>query len=221
MNTLINVKYLGVLILLAFVIGVCVLYNRSAAQEKVSDFGKYEGYSEAIYDDARRTSDYLMLSNGTRLAYDLILPMKKGIPAGGPLPVLFKYTPYLRTFTIFDKDGKNIIADLYDLGWKERAMLRIRYWISDQGHFMDPLFRTGWLKNMVKHGYAVIVVERPGTGASFGRLNPSFEAGARETDEILNWIANQEWCDGNIGMYGDSWQGQIQFSAASTGNPCP
>jgi len=219
MNTLINVKYLGVLILLAFVIGVCVLYNRSAAQEKVSDFGKYEGYSEAIYDDARRTSDYLMLSNGTRLAYDLILPMKKGIPAGGPLPVLFKYTPYLRTFTIFDKDGKNIIADLYDLGWKERAMLRIRYWISDQGHFMDPLFRTGWLKNMVKHGYAVIVVERPGTGASFGRLNPSFEAGARETDEILNWIANQEWCDGNIGMYGDSWQGQIQFSAASTGNP--
>jgi len=219
MNTLINVKFLGVLILPAFVIGVCMLYKESVAQEKVSAFGKYEGYSEAIYDDARRTSDYLMLSNGTRLAYDLILPTKKGVPAGGPLPVLFKYTPYLRTFTIFDKDGKNIIADLYDLGWKERAMLRIRYWISDQGHFMDPLFRTGWLKNMVKHGYAVIVVERPGTGASFGRLNPSFEAGARETDEILNWIANQEWCDGNIGMYGDSWQGQIQFSAASTGNP--
>jgi len=219
MNTLINVKFLGVLILPAFVIGICMLHKGSVAQEKVSVFGKYEGYSEAIYDGARRTSDYLLLSNGTRLAYDLILPVKKGVPAGGSLPVLFKYTPYLRTFTIFDKDGKNIIADLYDLGWKERAMLRIRYWISDQGRFMDPLFRTGWLKNMVKHGYAVIVVERPGTGASFGRLNPSFEAGAKEVDEILNWIANQEWCDGNIGMYGDSWQGQIQFSAASTGNP--
>jgi putative CocE/NonD family hydrolase len=160
-----------------------------------------------------------MLSNGTRLAYDLILPMKKGVPASGRLPVLFKYTPYLRTFTIFDEDGKNIIADLYDLGWKERTMLRIRYWISDQGRFMDPVFRTGWLKNMVKHGYAVVVVERPGTGASFGKLNPSFEAGARETNEILNWIAAQHWCNGNIGMYGDSWQGQIQFSAASTGNP--
>src|SRR3972149_8402592 len=84
---------------------------------------------------------------------------------------------------------------------------------------MDPLSRTKWLGNMVQHGYAVIVVERPGTGASFGRLNPSFEAGAREIDGILNWIEGQKWCDGNIGMYGQSWQGQIQFSAASTGNP--
>jgi putative CocE/NonD family hydrolase len=219
MNMLINMRFAGGLLLFVLLMGGFLLYKRGVAQEKVSAFGKYEGYSEAIYDDARRTSDYLMLSNGTRLAYDLMLPMKKGTPAEGRLPVLFKYTPYLRTFTIFDEKGKNIIADLYDLGWKERAMLRIRYWISDQGRFMDPLFRTGWLKNMVKHGYAVIVVERPGTGASFGKLNPSFEAGAREVDEILNWIAAQEWCNGNIGMYGDSWQGQIQFSAASTGNP--
>jgi putative CocE/NonD family hydrolase len=219
MNMLINMRFAGGLLLFVLLMGGFLLYKRGVAQEKVSAFGKYEGYSEAIYDDARRTSDYLMLSNGTRLAYDLMLPMKKGTPAEGRLPVLFKYTPYLRTFTIIDEKGKNIIADLYDLGWKERAMLRIRYWISDQGRFMDPLFRTGWLKNMVKHGYAVIVVERPGTGASFGKLNPSFEAGAREVDEILNWIAAQEWCNGNIGMYGDSWQGQIQFSAASTGNP--
>jgi putative CocE/NonD family hydrolase len=219
MNMLINMKFIGAFILLVLVVGVCLLYKKSVAQEKVSEFGKYKGYSRTMYDGARRTSDYLTLSNGTRLAYDLILPTRKGVPASDRLPVLFKYTPYLRTFTIFDEKGKNMIADLFDLGWKERAMLRIRYWISDQGRYMDPLFRTGWLKNMVKHGYAVIVVERPGTGASFGKLNPSFEAGAREAGEILNWIATQEWCDGNIGMYGDSWQGQIQLQAASTGNP--
>jgi putative CocE/NonD family hydrolase len=219
MNALINMRFLIVLVLLVLLFGVSWLYKRSVPQKKVSEFGKYQGYSEAIYDGARRTSDYMTLSNGTRLAYDLILPTRKGLPASGRLPVLFKYTPYLRTFTIFDQNGKNIIADLFDLGWKERVMLKIRYWLSDQGRFMDPLFRTRWLKDMVRHGYAVIVVERPGTGASFGRLNPSFEVGAREVDEILNWIATQEWCDGNIGMYGDSWQGQIQFSAASTGNP--
>jgi uncharacterized protein len=219
MNSLINMRSIIVLILLIFLIGAGLLYKRSLAQDKVSELGRYKGYSEAIYDGAARSSDYLSLKNGTKLAYDLILPTRKGVPAGEHLPVLFKYTPYLRTFTIFDEKGKNIIADLFDLGWKERAMLRIRYWLSDQGRYMDPLFRTGWLKNMVKHGYAVVVVERPGTGASFGRLNPSFEAGAGEVNEILNWIASQEWCDGNIGMYGDSWQGQIQFSAASTGNP--
>jgi putative CocE/NonD family hydrolase len=42
---------------------------------------------------------------------------------------------------------------------------------------------------------------------------------AEETDQILNWIASQPWSNGDIGMFGDSVQAQIQFRAASTGNP--
>jgi predicted acyl esterase len=68
-------------------------------------------------------------------------------------------------------------------------MLRVRYKISDQGHLMDAVFNTGWLKPMLHHGYAVIVVERPGTGASFGVMDPSFEVGAEQADDILDWIA--------------------------------
>ena len=185
----------------------------------MSEFGKYQGYSEAIYDSNKRISDYLTLSDGRRLAYDLILPTRKGVPASEPLPVLFKYTPYMRTFKIFDKDGKNLLTFFMDLKWYEKAMLRIRYWLSDQGHLMDPLMRTKWLRNMVRHGYAVIVVERPGTGASFGIAKQSMETVAREEDEILDWIASQSWCNGNIGMYGDSQQAWIQFAAAGTGNP--
>jgi len=202
----------------ALVIALLWVYNPHAKQ-KVSEFGRYQGYTEAMYDGNKRISDYLTLPNGTRLAYDLILPTKNGVPANKPLPVLFKYTPYLRTFTIFDQAGNNIITDLFNLGWKEKAMLRIRYWLSDRGHLMDPLFRTKYLENMLKHGYAVIVVERPGTGASFGVMNASFEVGAKEVNEILNWIAAQNWCNGNIGMYGDSFQAMIQFAAAATGNP--
>jgi putative CocE/NonD family hydrolase len=84
---------------------------------------------------------------------------------------------------------------------------------------MDPVFRNKYLKNMLKHGYAVIVIERPGTGASFGVMDASFEVGAKEVNEVLNWIAAQKWCDGNIGMYGDSFQAMIQFAAATTRNP--
>jgi putative CocE/NonD family hydrolase len=64
----------------------------------------------------------------------------------------------------------------------------------------------------------VVVVERPGTGASFGRLSQDPAVGAREANEILNWIAAQPWSDGKIGMFGDSIQAQIQFQAASAGN---
>ena len=205
---------------IAVVLGIMLflLYQKQARQVKVSEFGRYKGYSEAVYDGNQRISNYLTLSNGTRLAYDLILPTQKGVPANKPLPVLFKYTPYLRTFTIFDQAGNNIIADLFNLGWKERAYLRVRYWFDKQGNLMGPVFRTKYLKNMLKHGYAVIVVERPGTGASFGVMNASFEVGAKEVNEILDWIAAQNWCDGNIGMYGDSFQAMIQFAAAATGN---
>jgi putative CocE/NonD family hydrolase len=181
--------------------------------------GEYQGYSEAIYDGNERRSDYLMLSDGTRLAYDLILPTKDGIPAGEPLPVLFKYTIYLRTITIFDEKGHNIVADLFDLGWKEKAMLWFRHKVYERGHLMDPVFRTPWLETMLEHGYAVVVVERPGTGASFGVMNPSLEAVAQEADEILNWIAAQPWSNGTIGMFGDSYEAQTQIAAASTGNP--
>jgi uncharacterized protein len=207
------------LVFVAVAIALFLLYKQQAGSERVSGFGKYQGYSKAVYDGNERRSDYLKLSNGTRLAYDLILPTKKGVPANKPLPVLFKYTPYLRTFTIFDQAGNNLIADLFHLGWKERAYLQIRYWFSSRGSLMDPVFRTKYLETMLRHGYAVIVVERPGTGASFGVMNASFEVGAKEVNEILDWIAAQNWCNGNIGMYGDSFQAMIQFAAAAAGNP--
>ena len=182
-------------------------------------FGRYQGDSEAVYDGNERHSDYLTLSDGTRLAYDLILPTKDGSPAAEPLPVLFKYTIYLRTITIFDENGHNIVADLFNLGWKEKAMLWFRHKVYERGHLMDPIFRTPWLETMLEHGYAVVVVERPGTGASFGVMNPSLEVVAQEADEILNWIAGQPWSNGAIGMFGDSYEAQTQIAAASTGNP--
>lgn len=219
MSMLINAKMIYPLIAVILVIALLFIYARGGGRGKVSEFGKYQGYSEEIYDGSQRISDYLTLSDGTRLAYDLILPTQKGVPASEPLPVLFKYTPYLRTYTIFDKDGKYLLDPIMDFPWYQKAMLYIRYWFADQGHLIDPLWTTDWLGNMVKHGYAVIVVERPGTGASFGVSRQSMEAVGAETNEILNWIASQAWSNGNIGMYGDSQQAWCQFAAASTGNP--
>ena len=96
----------------------------NAGRVKVSEFGKYQGYSPVMYDGNQRISAYLTLSDGARLAYDLILPTKKGVPAGEPLPVLFKYTPYGRAWTIFDRNGRNLLTGLVDLGWEEKALDR-------------------------------------------------------------------------------------------------
>ena len=130
------------LIVVVVAVALFFLYKGQAGHEKISRFGEYQGCSEAIYDGNERRSEYLKLSNGTRLAYDLILPTKRGVPTDKPLPVLFKYTPYLRTFTIFDQAGNNLIAGLFNLGWKEKAYLRVRYWFDKRGQLMDAVFRT-------------------------------------------------------------------------------
>jgi predicted acyl esterase len=220
MNNLIGKASIIITIVSSLIVTAMFLVNRSqAAGRRVSRFGQYKGYSKASYDGYERRSQYLTLENGTRLAYDLLLPTSDGVPANEPLPVLFKYTPYLRVFTIYDPEGEFLLGELYELKWYQKIMLQIRSRTSDQGHLMDVVFNTKWLKDMLHHGYAVIVVERPGTGASFGVMDPSFEVGAKQADETLDWIAAQDWCDGNIGMFGDSWQAMIQFAAASTGNP--
>jgi uncharacterized protein len=201
------------------IIVLIAIGQRKASNTMISEFGKYQGYSEEIYDGTQRTSDYLTLSDGTRLAYDLIIPTKKGVPADQPLPVLFKYTPYGRTWTIFDKKGNLLIGDYVDSTTK--IMARIRYLVmGDKGRIMDPLWRDKWLGPVVEHGYIVVSVDRPGTGASFPSPTPgSMETASRFENEIIDWIASQPWSDGNVGMYGDSQQAMVQFAAAAAGNP--
>jgi putative CocE/NonD family hydrolase len=186
--------------------------------EPISRFGEYRGYSERDYDGYQRRSAHVTLRDGTRLAYDLLLPTRAGQPAREPLPVLFSLTPYLRTLKLVD-DGHILGADLFELGWHQRAFLWLRAKLSRDGHLLDPVFRTPWLQPLLEHGYAVVVVERPGTGASFGSVHPSWEVGASEADQLLGWIAAQPWSDGNIGMFGDSYEAMTQYAAASTGNP--
>ena len=212
-------KVIILLVTVSLLLTFWSIYKGKEGQEKISEFGKYQGYTDAVYDGSQRTSDYLTLSDGTRLAYDLIIPTRKGVPAEKPLPVLFKYTPYGRAWTIFDENGKLLIGDFVDL--PTRAMLRIRFWVlGDRGRILDPLFRDRWLGTMVKHGYVVVSVDRPGTGASFPSPTPgSMETAATFENEIIDWIAGQPWSDGNVGMYGDSQQAMVQFAAASTGNP--
>jgi putative CocE/NonD family hydrolase len=52
----------------------------------------------------------------------------------------------------------------------------------------------------VPHGYALVVVDVRGTGASFG-CRDSFRSPAERQDyaEVIEWVAAQDWCDGRLG----------------------
>jgi putative CocE/NonD family hydrolase len=186
--------------------------------ERVSRFGEYRGYSREVYDGYVRRSDYLTLSDGMRLAYDLLLPAKGDVVVVKPMPVLFSLTPYLRSYNMI-KEGRVIDNEIVPLNPMKKVFIWLRARFVKRGNIFDQAFMNRWVRKMLKHGYAVIIVEQRGTGASEGLATPIFKYWAEDADEILNWIAAQHWSNGKIGMFGKSSLAIVQYAATSTGNP--
>jgi predicted acyl esterase len=59
-----------------------------------------------------------------------------------------------------------------------------------------------------EHGYAVCRLDLRGTGSSEGDATDEYPE-AEQTDlvEVIAWLADQPWCDGNVGMWGTSYSG--------------
>ncbi|MBB2743331.1 UNVERIFIED_ORG: hypothetical protein FHR35_003153 [Microbispora rosea subsp. rosea] len=67
---------------------------------------------------------------------------------------------------------------------------------------------------LLSAGYAVMVQDVRGTGESEGDLR--FLTGeAADGHDTVTWAARQPWCDGQVGMFGDSYLGIAQLLAAS------
>lgn len=160
-----------------------------APAEKISSFGEYSGYSEAMYDGSNRYSVYIPARDGTRLAVDYFLPTVEGEETADPLPVILHYTRYIRA-----REEENGL---------------------DSTATSDPV-----LRHMLEHGYAVAVADTPGSGASFGSRELEFSAKeASAAYDIIEWLAAQPWCDGNVGMHGRSYPGITQYHAATQAPP--
>lgn len=58
------------------------------------------------------------------------------------------------------------------------------------------------------HGYAVCRVDVRGTGSSGGEATDEYPPEEqRDLAELFRWLAAQDWCDGQIGMWGTSYSG--------------
>jgi X-Pro dipeptidyl-peptidase len=77
-----------------------------------------------------------------------------------------------------------------------------------------------WLiKNFVAHGYAVALAPMRGTGNTDGCPNLFGKIERTDLDDILNYLGTRDWSNGNVAMYGVSYDGSTPWVAASTGNP--
>ncbi|HEY6326669.1 MAG TPA: CocE/NonD family hydrolase, partial [Candidatus Cybelea sp.] len=67
-------------------------------------------------------------------------------------------------------------------------------------------------------GYAAVTAYSRGKAWGSGRIDP-YEFDGRDADRVISWIAKQHWSDGDVGMYGGSYNGFTQWAAAKYANP--
>jgi len=96
----------------------------------------------------------------------------------------------------------------------------VRRFAVTAGSNVEPSPNSYKYRDMfVPRGYAVVVVDARGTGASFGTRD-SFRSPRERQDykSIADWVVAQPWSDGRIGATGISYLGAACDFLASTGH---
>ena len=109
----------------------------------------------------------------------------------GRFPAIMSYSPY-RRITLVQSQSSEEDFDLYAHGASYFA----------------------------QRGYAVIHYDVRGTGNSAGYSHDVYaDKERRDGYDMVEWIAAQAWCDGNVGMWGKSYHGVVQWQVAAQNPP--
>jgi uncharacterized protein len=88
---------------------------------------------------------------------------------------------------------------------KTPVIFTLTPYISDSYHARAAYFAS--------HGYAFALVDVRGRGNSGGEFEP-FANEARDGRDIVEWLAQQPFCDGKVAMWGGSYAGFDQWATA-------
>lgn len=118
-------------------------------------------------------------------------------------------------------DGVRIAVDIWrpaglDGGIRLPAILvATRYGRSRAGG--DP---SAEYRNWISRGFAVVVMDVRGTGASFGRWYiPYTRQEAEDVGRLAKWIVVQPWSNGRVATTGTSYPGTTALTAPAFGAP--
>jgi len=158
---------------------------------KVSKPGEYSGWSSMPYDGHQRSSFYVAMRDGTKLAVDLYRPTKGGVVASEKLPVVWMHSPYNRRSY---RDGE--AAETYP-GFALK--------LAPYGYNIAVVDFRG-------------VYASYGKNIAYNR--GEWVDGAKyDAYDVTEWFAKQPWSSGKIGMWGCSATGGSQMQALTVHPP--
>lgn len=138
-----------------------------------------------------RSSRYVEVRDGTRLAMNVYRPMVDGSVVTARQPVIFLFTPYRARYR--NADGNLIeLAQVKQLG----------------------------IERLLEAGYVIAEADIRGKGASFGaRRGFQDRTEAQDGYDLVQWLAEQPFSNGVVGMVGCSYLGGTTMHVASTRPP--
>ncbi len=137
--------------------------------------------SEEKYKGYKYSSFYLEMRDGIKIACDLYLPKK--LEEDAKIPAILQQTRYVRSM---------------------RAKFPLNLFI----HPVLASVSEEEIEYFTKRGYAYMVVDVRGTGASFGTRAMEFSMPEiKDGEEIVDWIISQPWSNQKVGTTGISYAG--------------
>ena len=102
------------------------------------------------------------------------------------------------------RDGVKLNATLYKPkdGKPTPTIFTLTPYVADNYHIRGVYF--------AQNGYTFAAVDTRGRGNSEGVFEP-FASEARDGHDIVEWLAQQPWCDGQVAMWGGSYGGYDQW----------
>jgi putative CocE/NonD family hydrolase len=167
-------------------LAVRVLKKTKADQAK-GELSVY--HPPAVTHHFKQTSQYLKMSDGTRLAVDVYLP--NSCKPGDKLPTIVEESRYWR-----------VIEPRRGLTWLYPKPLSLyRYEFITRGY--------AWVVADAR-GAGSSFGDRP------WEMPP---IDAQDSKELLNWVVAQPWCNGKLGLIGHSYSGNMAEFALMSKNP--
>lgn len=111
------------------------------------------------------------------------------------------------------RDGVQLAADLFLSVKKVSPLIVVR---TPYGRQKDNLISQA--RYFIEHGYAVLNVDVRGRGDSEGEFVPYRNEG-KDGFDIIEWSAEQSWCDKSIGTLGGSYLAKVQWLCALEKSP--
>ncbi|MFC1951476.1 CocE/NonD family hydrolase [Chloroflexota bacterium] len=131
---------------------------------------------------------FIPMRDGVRCAADVYRP-----DAEGKFPALLALSPY----------------------GKEQQELLIPPQPLEHSSLWDGVIEAGDTNFIVPRGYVHVIPDLRGTGDSEGEYIGMYsKQEAEDGYDLVEWIAKQPWCNGNVGMIGYSYFGAIQIYVA-------